>query len=302
MDGAARPGQTGRMNAASATPRELLFPWLRQGLFGFAYWLAFLIVLEPGNLLRAAEAGAHLGAMHEALRMLGAALVGALVTPSLLWWSERFPLAGPRRWRHLLIQALSVGGVALGMIVASCFLAAWAFYRSWLPSIHELYWQVTDNWVLLAYALGTQLAAARLLAARHAAAADAPTAQRPATAGPLTHVTTKLRGRQILVAMNQVDWIETQGNYLALHTASGTHLIRQTITAFEAQLDASRFIRVHRRALVCLERIQDLKPLTNGDAELRLRDGQVVRVSRLYRKRLADRMAPSPHADAASTR
>ncbi|WP_157971369.1 LytTR family DNA-binding domain-containing protein [Dyella sp. C9] len=259
-------------------------------MFGFAYWLAFLVMLEPGNLLRASEAGTHLGMIHEALRMLGAALIGAMATPALLWWSERFPLTALRPWRNLLMQALGVVGLALGLSVLSCILAAWAFYRSWLPTAHELYWQVTDNGVLLAYALGAQVVAARLLGRRYPTDAGTPATHRPVTAGPLTHVTTKMRGRQILVAMNQVDWIETQGNYLALHTGQNTYLIRQTITAFEAQLDSRQFVRVHRRALVCIERIQDLKSLTNGDAELRLRSGQTVRVSRLYRKQLATRM------------
>ncbi|MFC5743765.1 LytTR family DNA-binding domain-containing protein [Dyella tabacisoli] len=79
-----------------------------------------------------------------------------------------------------------------------------------------------------------------------------------------------------------MDWLETQSNYLALHIGDATFLICQIIKAFETQLDPRQFARVHRRAMVSLYNIQDLKPRINGDAELRLRTGQVVRVSRSY--------------------
>lgn len=85
-----------------------------------------------------------------------------------------------------------------------------------------------------------------------------------------------------------MDWLETQGNYLALHIGDATYLVRQTIRAFDTQRDPQQFARVHRRVMVSLHSIQDLEPLTNGDAGLRLRTGQVVRVSRSYRKQLAE--------------
>jgi hypothetical protein len=203
--------------------------------------------------------------------------------------SERFPLAGHKRLRNLLVQGLGVSGFAFGMISISCVLAAWAFFGTWLPTLDEVRGQLADNWSLLVYALAAQVAVAHLLLSLRKTGdpsnAD-PAMPAPAAARPLTHVVAKMRGRQILIALSQVDWIETQGNYLALHVGDSAHLIRQTLASFETQIAAGQFFRVHRRALVCVDRIQDLKPLTNGDAELRLRGGQVVRVSRRYRKQL----------------
>ncbi|ULU24096.1 LytTR family transcriptional regulator [Dyella terrae] len=287
MDGVHGSRQTARMDATRAMIHPVPPPWLRQGAYGFIYWLAFLLVLEPGNLMRASEMGAHLVLSHETARMLGAALIGAMTTPAMLLLGDRFPISGQHRLRNLLFHGLGVAGFALGLILLSCVLAAWAFSHTWLPTLGEIYWQVADNWLLLVYALIGQAAVARLLSRVRTTDDDAPSTLASTAARPLSHVTTKVRGRQVQVALDQVDWLETQGNYLALHVGDATYLIRQTITAFEVRLDPRQFARVHRRAMVCLHGIQDLKPLTNGDAELRLRTGQVVRVSRSYRKQLA---------------
>lgn len=273
------------MTYAISTPqRPLSLTWPLQCVFGFIYWLAFVLVLEPGNLVRASDVGVHLGIAHESLRMFGAASIGAMTTPALLTLIERFPLFGHQRLRNLLIQGLSVSGFAFGLIAISCVLAAWAFAGTWLPTADEVHWQLAGNWSLLVYALAGQAAIASLLQRLHKPGDASDTGAAPSHL--LTHVTTKVRGRQILISLREVDWIEAQGNYLALHVGDAVHLIRQTLAAFEIQLDPEHFVRVHRRSLIRVDRIQDLKPLTNGDAELRLRSGQVIRVSRSYRKQL----------------
>lgn len=253
-----------------------------------AYWWLFLLLLEPGNLLRAHQDGYSLPMAHESMRMLGASVVGALATPLVLRINERFPLLGPGRLKHRLLHTASAAALAAGLILVSCLLAAWGFAGVWLPTAHEVYGQLADNWLLLVYALLAQAAIAqgldKLREARKAVA-DTPASIRPPTA---THLAIKSRGRQSRLELDQVDWIETQGNYLALHAGPRTHMVRQTLVDFEKQHASRRFVRVHRRALVALDRIHDLKPLTNGDAELRLRGGQAVRVSRSYRRRLAE--------------
>jgi DNA-binding LytR/AlgR family response regulator len=80
-----------------------------------------------------------------------------------------------------------------------------------------------------------------------------------------------------------IDWVETQGNYLALHAGPAVHLIRDTLAKFEGILDPERFARIHRTALVALDRVQEVAALSNGDASVRLRDGTQLRLSRNYR-------------------
>jgi DNA-binding LytR/AlgR family response regulator len=97
------------------------------------------------------------------------------------------------------------------------------------------------------------------------------------------------RGRRSYVDLEDIDWIETQGNYLALHVNSSTHMIRATLTNFEAQLDARRFVRIHRRLIVAVDRIRDLRPAGNGDAIVQLVDGRELSASRRYRKIIGQR-------------
>jgi len=268
--------------------------WTREATLGFIYWVAFLLMLEPDNLLRASQAGHPLRLGNEVMRILVASLLGAAVTPALLTFSRRFPMHGPTRVRNALIHSAGMSGLALLLIVVSCFLAAWGFYGMWLPSLADIESELVSNWLLLIYALAALTALAH--AGRWFRQRTESLAAPAVSPDYLTHVEVKARGRTRFVNIQEVDWIETQGNYLALHVGDTTHLIREASIAFEAKLDPVRFLRVHRRAIVALDRISEMQPVTNGDALLRLANGQELRASRRYRKVLAQRWREQSHA------
>ena len=74
------------------------------------------------------------------------------------------------------------------------------------------------------------------------------------------------------------------------------HLLRETLTELAQRLDPARFFRVHRSAIVNLERVREIHPLFRGDCELVLRDGTRVRLSRTRRRefqRLLRRRRPA---------
>ena len=281
-----RPNILVQSRALSTLPK-----WVREDGYGFLYWLAFLLVLEPGNAFRAIRAGHELAFDHEVLRISAAALLGAAVTPIVLMLTRRFPILGSDRWRHVRIHAAGVAGLAFGLIVASCFLAAWVFERQWLPSIEEIHDQVVSNGLLLVYAVSALSAIAHAVHFFHRTA-DSHTSVTPPK--PLTRIPVKARGRFSFLNVDDVDWIETQGNYLALHVGSAVHMIRETSTRFEAQLDPSRFVRIHRRVIVAVDRIRDLRPVANGDAIVRLLDGRELRASRRFRGVIRDRWPGPP--------
>ena len=85
-----------------------------------------------------------------------------------------------------------------------------------------------------------------------------------------------------------VDWAEAEGDYVALHVGPRTHLVRETLTDLCAQL-GDRFVRVHRSAVVNVDRVRDLRPTSSGDCTVRMLDGTEVRASRRYWKALAER-------------
>ncbi|MFL5579036.1 MAG: LytR/AlgR family response regulator transcription factor [Gemmatimonadaceae bacterium] len=88
------------------------------------------------------------------------------------------------------------------------------------------------------------------------------------------------------VQADDVEWVEAEGNYAALHAQGRVHLVRQTMKALEARLDPSRFVRVHRSAIVAAERIERVEPLGHGEYRLHLRGGVRVDSGRAYGARV----------------
>ena len=267
-------------------PRALRPPaWIKAAAIGFLYWLAFLLLLEPGNLLR--DGGAGLRWDQEVLRILVAACMGASVTPLLLALTRRYPIEGGRLVRRWTLQALAIAVLAAALIVASCFLAAWLLAAKPLPSLRAIGGQLSGNWALLVYCMATFMAAAHAIRFYRQGLSQPPT--RPAVG----QIAVTSRGRVTLVEIDAIDWIESQGNYLALHVGNATHLARDTLAHFEARLDPAAFVRVHRGAIIRLDRARSLRPLANGDALVTLADGQQVRCSRSHRQALAGRLTIS---------
>lgn len=124
---------------------------------------------------------------------------------------------------------------------------------------------------------------AELMAAVHGAS--------PQTPRHAERFLVKVGDRTLIVPAQDVRWAKSDGNYVDLFTASGTHTIRETITALEAQLDPARFVRVHRRVIVAIDFIKELQPWFAGDQVLILRDGTKLRVSRTRREALTQRLA-----------
>jgi two-component system LytT family response regulator len=92
--------------------------------------------------------------------------------------------------------------------------------------------------------------------------------------------------RVTFVAMDDVDWIDAAGNYVRLHAGGRAHLLRETMKAVEARLDPDRFVRVHRSAIVRLERIVAMEPYFHGEYVLTLADGTRLTSSRSHGARL----------------
>lgn len=84
------------------------------------------------------------------------------------------------------------------------------------------------------------------------------------------------------VAADEVEWVEADGDYAALHVRGERHLLRETLHTLSKRLDPRRFLRVHRSAIVRVDRVAELLPRPNRDAVVRLKDGATLRASRTY--------------------
>ncbi len=105
-------------------------------------------------------------------------------------------------------------------------------------------------------------------------------------AGALERVAVKTDGVIKLLRLADVDFIEAAGRCVTLHVGKEQHLLRETMNDLEAQLDASVFARVHRSAIVNLDRIKELQTESHGEVTIVLEGGRTLRWSRSYRERL----------------
>jgi len=94
----------------------------------------------------------------------------------------------------------------------------------------------------------------------------------------------RARDRTLVVRADEIDWIEASDYYATLHTRGQSHLLRETLSSLERRLDPARFFRVHRSAIVNLDRVREIQPLFHGDGIVVLEDGAQVRLSRARRR------------------
>jgi two-component system LytT family response regulator len=105
----------------------------------------------------------------------------------------------------------------------------------------------------------------------------------------ITRIIVRGSGRVFFQPVEEVDWIEAADYYARLHAGAKTHLVRETLTALENQLDPARFLRVHRSAIVNVSRVSALRPDWRNRHEILLHDGTVVPLSR-GRKKAVERI------------
>ena len=106
----------------------------------------------------------------------------------------------------------------------------------------------------------------------------------------LTRLMIKASNRVVLLKVDEIDFIEADGNYAKLHVGRKSHLLREKMHDLEGRLDPAKFVRIHRSVIVNLERIKELQPHFNGDYIVVLEDGRQLRLSRTRREHLESRL------------
>jgi two-component system LytT family response regulator len=108
----------------------------------------------------------------------------------------------------------------------------------------------------------------------------------------LSRLPVRAAGRIILVDLATVDWIEAADNYVRLHAGRREYLLRDTLARLEQRLDPERFVRIHRSAIVQVDRVSELHPASHGDMEVVLRNGTVLTLSRTWRDHMQGLFGP----------
>jgi two-component system LytT family response regulator len=124
-------------------------------------------------------------------------------------------------------------------------------------------------------------------AARVAALLDSAEKREPAER--THHWAVKDGDRFLLLRAEEVDWIEASANYIRFHARGRDFLMRGTLTTLVNSLDPARFARIHRSAVVNLDRVQEIRREWHGDYDVILTTGQRLRLGRQYRAGLLGR-------------
>jgi two-component system LytT family response regulator len=93
----------------------------------------------------------------------------------------------------------------------------------------------------------------------------------------------KSKDHILVVAVREIDWIESAGDYVYIHTQGQKHILRETMSDLEQRLDPKKIIRVHRSIMVNVDQIKSLRPNEHGDYDVFLQNGVKLKMSRSYR-------------------
>jgi two-component system LytT family response regulator len=115
----------------------------------------------------------------------------------------------------------------------------------------------------------------------------------PAPERRLDRLVVKSGGTTRFVRVVDIEWIEAAGVYVNLHVAGKELLYRAALHELVERLDPMRFIRIHRSAIVNIESILQLEPISHGEFEVVLKSGLRSRISRTYRALLEKRLGQS---------
>lgn len=88
------------------------------------------------------------------------------------------------------------------------------------------------------------------------------------------------------VREEDIETATAEGNYVALGDGQRVHLVRETMRSFEARVDRSRFVRIHRSTIVNIDRIARIEPQGHGEYNVVMKSGARFESSRAYNERL----------------
>jgi two-component system, LytTR family, response regulator len=104
---------------------------------------------------------------------------------------------------------------------------------------------------------------------------------------PIRRIVVPTSNGEIVLDATEVDWIQAEDYYAAIYALGKRLLIRESLASLEERLDPASFVRVHRSAIVRLDRVRELRSSAFGEWSVVLRDGTRVPVSRRRREQVA---------------
>jgi len=261
------PGRSGEVALPFSRP-------VRTALVIVIAWIGVAAVLSLQGYLTSLSNGSPQPWGASFRYSLAIASVWAVLTPFILEGVQNARWSGSLRRRF---SVLLLGFVAACVTHIALFsLAYWPVYGA---GQHETLWGMGRH--MLVRNIGQDALFYVGLVAAGWRRKPAPTETAPPTV-------LKVRRKGVIhfLPLDTVRWLRAAGNYAEAMTDKGALLVDEPLADLEKRLPASQYARVHRAAIVRLDLIREVRSRGHGDADLVLRSGDVVRMSRRYRKNL----------------
>ncbi len=262
-----------------------LFPKpVRTALVIVIAWIGVAAILSLQGYLTSLSSGSPQPWGSSFRYSMAIASVWAVLTPLIL------DAVGSARWGGSVQRRLSI--LLLGFATASVMhvalfsLAYWPVYGA---GQHETPWGMGQHMLVRNVGLNALFYGGLVVVGWRRKTP-------PPAAAPLKFLKVRRRGAIHLLPLDTVKWIRAAGNYAEAVTDKGLLLVDESLADLEKRLPANQYARVHRAAIVRLDFIGEVRSRGHGDADLVLRCGDVVRLSRRYRKNLAAISQPDPLA------
>lgn len=98
----------------------------------------------------------------------------------------------------------------------------------------------------------------------------------------------RMRGEVVFIKVSAIDWIGAAGNYVRLYAGTESHLLRDSLQNLAAELDPAVFLRVHRSAIVNIERVRKLVPAADGSLSIVLHNASTIPLGPTYHAALEE--------------
>ena len=92
----------------------------------------------------------------------------------------------------------------------------------------------------------------------------------------------RVRGEVVFIKVSSIDWIAAAGNYVRLYAGTESHLLRDSLQNIATELDPAVFLRVHRSAIVNIERVRKLVPAADGSISIILHNATAIPLGPTY--------------------
>ncbi len=104
------------------------------------------------------------------------------------------------------------------------------------------------------------------------------------TPATIDRLLVKKLGKEFIIKIEDVQWLESAGNYVNLHINERIYPLRATLGKLSEQLTDKGFCRIHRSHAIRFDAIESITPLSSGDSEVKLVTGKVLNLSRRYKE------------------